>query len=78
MRNSWWDEGGSSEALKEDSIGIVEFGPVIQTWEPVAPNHLENVVFLQLVQTVLYFLDYKDLSISLQGSTLKQISLLTY
>jgi len=41
MRDSWGNNSSCSEAFLEDSIDVVEFGPVIQTGKSVLSNNLK-------------------------------------
>ena len=40
VRKTCWSKGSSSQALQQDSIGVVKIRFVIQAWESVAANHL--------------------------------------
>ena len=40
VRKTCWSKDSSSEALQQDSIGVVKIRFVIQAWESVAANHL--------------------------------------
>jgi hypothetical protein len=44
MRDSRGNKGGCSEAFLKDSIGVVEFGPVIQTGKSIASNNLKVLI----------------------------------